>query len=317
MIAQRSLKIEWPTSWQDYELLDSGNQQRLERFGRYTLVRPEPHALWAPKWPKKRWYNADARFEQKKGEADQGLWLVERPLPEQWIIAYGKLRFYARLTPFRHTGIFPEQAVNWAWCADLIKQRSKKVRVLNLFAYTGIASLSAAAAGAEVTHVDASRPAMNWARENQRLSGLQDKPIRWLVDDVVKFVKREVRRGSKYDGIILDPPAFGRGPKGEIWRFSDSMPKLMKELTKVMSKQPLFVLINAYAISDSATVLQNLLADMMSPHQGQLEAGELALKESSGGRLLSTSIFARWSENLCEAERKGENGPHPQPLPQY
>ena len=160
--------------------------------------------------------------------------MVERPLPEQWIIAYGKLRFYARLTPFRHTGIFPEQAVNWAWCADLIKQRSKKVRVLNLFAYTGIASLSAAAAGAEVTHVDASRPAMNWARENQRLSGLQDKPIRWLVDDIVKFVKREVRRGSKYDGIILDPPAFGRGPKGEIWRFSDSMPKLMKELTKVM-----------------------------------------------------------------------------------
>lgn len=297
MIGQSSLKIEWPTGWKDYELIDSGNQERLERFGRYTLVRPEPHALWAPRLSKKVWRKADARFERSKG--DQGRWLAERSLPEQWEVGYDGLRFYARLSAFRHTGIFPEQAVNWAWCADLIKRRgkNKKVRVLNLFAYTGLATLSAAAAGAKVTHVDASRPAMNWARENQRLSGLKEKPIRWLVDDVMKFVKREVRRGSKYEGIILDPPAFGRGPKGEIWRFSDSMPKLMKEVSKLVSDQPLFVLINAYAISDSATVLQNMLAETMSGYTGKLEAGELALKERGAQRLLSTSIFARWSDS--------------------
>ncbi len=297
MFEQQSLQLVWPTEWKDYQLLDSGNQQRLERFGRFLLARPDPHALWEPTLSKKRWYQADARFEQKKGQAEQGFWVTEKPLPEQWTITYGDLRFHARLTPFRHTGIFPEQAANWEWCSNLIKGRKTKARVLNLFAYTGIASLSAAAAGAEVTHVDASRPAMNWARENQRLSKLQDKPIRWLVDDVVKFVKREVRRGSKYDGIILDPPAFGRGPKGEIWRFSDSMPILMKEVSQLLSKKPLFVLVNAYAISDSATVLHNLLAHTMSSHKGQIEAGELALKEKHGKRLLSTSIFARWSNS--------------------
>jgi 23S rRNA (cytosine1962-C5)-methyltransferase len=288
------LIVEWPTTWQDYELIDSGHQQRLERFGGITIVRPEPHALWAPKLSQKEWRRADVYFERHKAQGAEGHWRAQHPLKEPWVVRYGKLRFEARLTPFKHTGIFPEQAVHWEWCAGLIQQRRKSVRVLNLFGYTGIATLSAAAAGAKVTHLDASRPAMNWARKNQRLSGLEDKPIRWLIDDAIKFVKREVRRNSKYDAFILDPPAFGRGPKGEIWRFSDSIPELMQYLAQLVSKEPLFVLINAYAIPESATVLHNLLADMMAPHPGQIEAGELALKERDGDRLLSTSIFARW-----------------------
>jgi 23S rRNA (cytosine1962-C5)-methyltransferase len=214
-------------------------------------------------------------------------------IEEPWTMRYGDLRFHARLTPFKHTGLFPEQAVNWEWCADLIRRRGTP-RVLNLFGYTGLATLSAAATGAQVTHVDASRPAMTWARENQRLSNLDDKPIRWLIEDAMKFVRREVRRGSQYDGVILDPPAFGRGPKGEIWRFSESTPEMLAEVAKILTPRPLFVLVNAYAVSDSATVLYNMLSEITGPFGGELEAGELALKEESGGRLLSTSIFARW-----------------------
>lgn len=294
MTAPGTLTVEWPTQWEEYELIDSGDGQRFERFGRYTLVRPEPHALWAPRLSKEEWYGADVRFEVGEG-GDQGSWLAERPLPESWVVRYGELSVLARLTPFRHTGIFPEQAVNWEWCAGLIRQREAP-RVLNLFGYTGIATLSAAAAGARVTHVDASRPSMTWARENQSRSGLDDLPIRWLIDDAMKFVKREVRRGSQYEGIIMDPPAFGRGPKGEIWRFSESFPELLELVGEILSERPLFLLVNAYAISDSATVLGNMLADLMARPRGTVEAGELALREQNEGRLLSTSIFARWSE---------------------
>lgn len=295
MAGKLTLSVEWPTTWRDYELLDSGNEQRLERFGPYTLVRPEPHALWQPRLSGDVWQQATFRF-MRFGEQGEGRWVGSRPTDEPWEMRYGNLRFLARPTPFKHTGIFPEQAVNWEWCTKLIRQRQRTPRILNLFGYTGIATLAAAAAGAQVTHVDASRPTMTWARENQQLSGLEDKPIRWLIDDVMKFVKREVRRGAQYEGIILDPPGFGRGPKGEVWRFSESVPELLTELTHLISPEPLFVLINAYAISDSATVLANLLAELMAPHGGTIQAGELALKERSAGRLLSTSIFARWSE---------------------
>lgn len=292
---QPRLTLAWPTTWQDYDLLDSGDGARLERFGPYTIVRPEPHALWRRRLPERQWQGADARFERFSDLPEgQGQWLKERAIKEPWEMRYGDLRFHARLTPFKHTGLFPEQAVNWEWCAALIQQRAAP-RVLNLFGYTGLATLSAAAAGAQVTHVDASRPAMTWARANQQLSGLDDKPIRWLIDDAMKFVKREVRRGAQYDGIILDPPAFGRGPKGEIWRFSESTPELLGEVAQILSPEPLFVLVNAYAVSDSATVLHNLLDDMLRPLGGTLEAGELALREQGGGRLLATSIFARWS----------------------
>ncbi len=281
-----------PTTWQDYALLDSGNGQRLERFGSYTLMRPEPHALWQPTLDESEWEAAQIRYVRDSGE--QGQWAGHR-LPREWTLRYDALRFSCRLTPFRHTGVFPEQAVNWDWCGNLIRQRSEGVRVLNLFGYTGLATLAAAAAGATVTHVDASRPAMTWARENQSLSGLDAAPIRWLIEDVAKFVKREVRRGSQYDGIILDPPAFGRGPKGEIWRFADDVPALMDDLRHLLTPKPLFLLLNAYAINDSASVLANLVAQTVAPHQGIIEAGELALQEETGGRYLFTSLFARWS----------------------
>jgi len=289
-----SLQLLSPTTWRDYALLDSGNGQRLERFGNYTLIRPEPHALWRPALDPAEWEDATIQYVRDGGE--QGQW-VGNPLPREWTLRYNDLRFSCRLTPFRHTGLFPEQATNWEWCAKLIRQRSEGVRVLNLFGYTGLATLAAAAAGATVTHVDASRPAMTWARDNQSLSGLDSAPIRWLIEDVAKFVKREVRRGSHYDGIILDPPAFGRGPKGEIWRFSDDVPALMDDLRQLLTPRPLFVLLNAYAINDSASVLANLVAQTVAPHEGILEAGELALQEESAGRYLFTSLFARWSTN--------------------
>lgn len=290
-----SLSLLAPTTWEEYALLDSGNGQRLERFGKYTLIRPEPHALWQPALDTSEWDAATIRYLREGGE--QGQWVGNR-LPHEWTLRYQALRFSCRLTPFRHTGLFPEQAVNWEWCGDLIRQRRKDadgVKVLNLFGYTGLATLAAAAAGATVTHVDASRPAMTWARENQNLSGLEAAPIRWLIEDVAKFVKREVRRGSQYDGIILDPPAFGRGPKGEIWRFADDVPALLDDLRQLLTPRPLFLLLNAYAINDSASVLANLVAQTVAPHEGKVEAGELALQEQSTGRYLFTSLFARWS----------------------
>lgn len=293
----------WPTTWKEYELLDSGDGQRLERFGPYRLARPDPNALWAPHLPADAWQAADAFFD---GARDEQPWVTRRHIAEPWAMAYDGLQFEARLTPFKHTGLFPEQAVNWEWCAELIRARvaqGGEARVLNLFAYTGLASLSAALAGAQVTHVDASRPAMNWARANQRLSGLEQLPIRWLIDDVLKFVRREVRRENVYEGIILDPPAFGRGPKGEIWRFSEGYPELMRELASLISPQPLFLLVNAYAITESALVLRNVLEQTLGDRGGMLEAGELALRESGpGGRLLPTSLFARWA---AETSREG------------
>ncbi len=286
------LKIFWPTTWDEYELLDSGNGMRFERFGPYTLVRPDPNALWQPQLSGREWEQADATFDVSR-EGDN--WVQRRTVKEPWPMRYGEFTFEARLTPFKHTGLFPEQAVNWEWCAEQIRRRAGEVSVLNLFAYTGLATLSAAAAGAQVTHVDASRPAMNWARTNQRLSDMEALPIRWLIDDVVKFVKREVRRGSRYDGIILDPPAFGRGPKGEIWRFSEGFPALMQEIAPLLSERPLFLLVNAYAITESALVIRNILEQTVAGHPGTVEAGELALRERGPqGRLLPTSLFARW-----------------------
>ena len=297
MSGRRALSVYWPTTWKEYELVDSGGGMRLERYGPYTIARPEPHALWSPRLPEERWRAADARFERFNDLPEgQGQWMRARRMDEAWPIRHGALRFNARLTPFKHTGIFPEQAVNWEWCGALIGQR-REPRVLNLFGYTGIASLAAAAAGARVTHVDASRPSTTWARENQRLSGLEDRPIRWLLDDALKFLRREVRRGSRYEGIILDPPAFGRGPKGEVWRFVEGIGEMLALVSQLLSDEALFLLVNAYAISDSATVLGNLLEEAIGERGGTHEAGELALRESGpGGRLLSTSIFARWSD---------------------
>jgi len=300
----KSMDILTPSNWTDYELLDSGNGKRLERFGKYILVRPDPQILWKPKLHPTEWDKVDAVFE--RSSEDKGNWDIKTEIPEKWEMDYKNLKFYAKLTPFKHTGVFPEQSVQWDFIQNVIlnavknlkdpsvspQDDNKRPRILNLFAYTGIATLAAAEAGAKVTHVDASKSTIAWARENQTLSGLEDKPIRWILDDTLKFVEREVRRNAKYDGIIMDPPAFGHGPTGGMWKFNDNFPQLLNACKQLLSDQPLFILINAYAISSSSLMLENVLQDLNL--NGRIEVGELALKEKESNRLLSTGIFGRW-----------------------
>lgn len=274
------------SGWEDYELLDSGDGYRLERFGAYSIAKPDPQAIWQRRLSSEKWLAADAIYE-KDG------WIRRRVVPEQWLLTYKNISFHARLTPFKHTGIFPEQHLHWDFISRSITESKREIKVLNLFGYTGLATLIAAAAGAHVTHVDASKPAIAWARENQAASKLEDKPIRWILDDAVKFVQREVRRGNTYEGIIMDPPVYGHGPTGEIWDFPKSFPELLKLCSQVLSPQPLFVIANAYAISASALMLESVMRDSLKT--GTIEVGELALKERGFERLLSTGIFARWS----------------------
>jgi 23S rRNA (cytosine1962-C5)-methyltransferase len=289
------MKILSTAGWSEYELLDSGNGLRLERFGTYRLVRPDPQIIWRPKLDQKEWLNVDAVFDSEEKK-----WIVKNKMPDKWLLHYKDVAFYAKLSPFKHTGIFPEQIVQWDWVEKKIKDvrlknKERKVTVLNLFGYTGISSLVAASAGAKVTHIDASRPTIGWARENQAASKLEDKPIRWILEDAIKFVQREVRRGVEYDGIIMDPPVYGHGPDGEKWDFNESFPKLLSLCRAVLSDKPIFILINAYAISSSAIMLENVLADYVLDLGGTTEVGELALIEKSKKRILSTGIFARWS----------------------
>ena len=276
--------------WEDYELLDSGNGYRLERFGRYTIAKPDPQAIWQPRLSESDWGKADAKFE--KAEGKEG-WVKKTEIPEKWLLRYKGLSFYAKLTPFKHTGVFPEQQLHWDWMQGKIAARKEQSSVLSLFGYTGIASLVAAGAGGKVTYVDASRPAIGWARENQEASNLEEKPMRWILDDATTFVEREIRRGNKYDAIIMDPPIYGHGPDGKVWDFPKSFPELVRLCSEVLSQKPLFVIVNAYAISASALMLENVLQDYLKT--GKTEVGELVLEEKSAKRLLSTGIFARWS----------------------
>jgi len=282
--------------WKDYELLDSGRGARLERYGPYTFVRPEHQAVWQPVLTQERWSNAHAIF-QATGEESGGHWKFNRPVVPTWVMNYKGLRFRAHASASRHMGIFPEQASHWDWIGEQIQQAQRPIHVLNLFGYTGLASLAAAQAGAAVTHVDASKKAITQGRENQALSDLEDKPIRWLVDDAFKFVKREVRRGNHYDGIILDPPKFGRGPQGQVWELFESLPALLADCRLLLSQQPLFVVLTAYAIRASALSVYYGVQEMVAGLGGMLTTGELALVERSRGRLLSTAIFTRWSTN--------------------
>jgi 23S rRNA (cytosine1962-C5)-methyltransferase len=283
-------------AWTDYELLDSGDGRKLERYGAYRLIRPEPQAMWSPALGEAAWGAAHATFQPTQEESG-GHWRVDHPVAPEWQMRYGALQFTARLTAGRHLGVFPEQACHWDWTAELIKKAERPVQVLNLFGYTGLATLAAAAAGALVTHIDASKKSVSWARENQALSELEARPVRWIVDDALKFVQREGRRGVKYEGIILDPPKFGRGPKGEVWEFFDLFPRLMAACRDILSPQPLFLVVTAYAIRASALSIYHLLKDTTGDLGGQVTAGELALQESSAGRLVSTAIFARWQAN--------------------
>jgi 23S rRNA (cytosine1962-C5)-methyltransferase len=278
-----------PTHWRDYELLDSGDELRLERFGAYTLARPDPEVLWRKRLPAAEWDKADATF--RYGEPER--WHKRKPIPEKWLMHYDDLAFYAQLTPFKHTGVFPEQAALWDWMRAKIRGAHRPINVLNLFGYTGLAALSCASAGAKVTYVDASRGVLEWARANQAASQLSNKPIRWILDDALKFVKREIRRKAEYDAIVMDPPSFGRGPKGEVWKLSESLPALLHECAALLSDEPLFLTITAYAIEASALALGNVLADALASSQG-ISVGELVLQERNNGRRLSTAIFARW-----------------------
>ncbi|MCX6782466.1 MAG: class I SAM-dependent methyltransferase [Candidatus Levybacteria bacterium] len=281
------MKILSTPGWTDYELLDSGNCLRLERFGKYIVVRPDPQIIWKPSLDSEIWKNYDFLFNENG-------WLNKNKNFTKWKMIYKNISFFAKLSPFKHTGIFPEQHLQWDFIDRKIKETSRPVNVLNLFAYTGIASLIAAAAGASVTHVDASSPSITWAKENQSLSSLINKPIRWILDDAIKFVEREIRRGIKYDGIIMDPPVYGHGPSGEKWDFNKSFPILLESCRKVLSDSPIFIIINAYAISSSSIALENMLMDLNLG--GVIESGELVIEQKDSNRLLSTGIYARWSK---------------------
>ncbi|HNA87973.1 MAG TPA: class I SAM-dependent methyltransferase [Anaerolineales bacterium] len=287
--------------WQDYELLDSGDGLKLERFGKYTFARPESQAMWSRALPQSEWDNAHGVFIPS-GEESGGHWQLKKRVDEQWVMSYpllsnGTLRFNVMTTPGRHLGVFPEVASHWDVMADSIQKAGTKPNVLNLFGYTGLATLAAAAAGASVTHVDASKKSVAWARENQELSGLSDRPIRWIVEDALKYVQREAKRGMKYDGVILDPPKFGRGPKGEVWEVYKSLPNLLEEIRKCLSDHPLFVIITVYAVRASAIHIAQATAEMMQKYKGKLESGELVTREKSKNRLLSQAVFARWSSS--------------------
>jgi 23S rRNA (cytosine1962-C5)-methyltransferase len=296
MTSGPALNLLLSPDWQDYELLDSGDGARLERFGPYTFIRPEHQAVWSPALARKDWDNAHAVFLPTSEESG-GQWKIRKTVQSVWRMRYKRLTFQAHLSSSRHIGVFPEQASHWDWIVEQIQSVKRPVNVLNLFGYTGLATLTAAQAGARVTHVDASKKTISEAQENQVLSGLTEKPIRWIVDDALKFVKREVRRGMQYDGLILDPPKFGRGPKGEVWEFFKMLPVLLSECHPLFGSQPLFLVITAYAIRASSLTLYYAVQEMMKNYQGELTAGELALEEQSAGRLISMAIYTRWTSN--------------------
>lgn len=276
----------------DYELIDSGNGKKLERYGGIVMDRPDPQALWQPLKDRTVWNRANAVF-MREGKSTK--WHTDKTVPTSWNINFDNLVFEIRPTSFKHTGIFPEHRENWKWMRSLIKKSKRPIKVLNLFGYTGGASLACAQAGAEVVHIDGSKMAIGWAKKNQELSGLEEKPIRWILDDAILFLKREAKRGNKYDGIVMDPPAFGRGPKGEVWKIEEQFEELMKLSKAVLSDAPLFFLINGYASGYSPIAYQNNLADLLQKYGGATETGELAIQEAGTGRLLPCGIFARWS----------------------
>jgi 23S rRNA (cytosine1962-C5)-methyltransferase len=280
--------------WSDYALVDSGSGRKLERYGPHMVVRPEPQCLWRPALAADAWDGADAVFDPE-GEDDVGRWRFAGAPLAPFELGWRDVRFWGRFTPFRHLAFFPEQAANWDWLDQCVRTSGKPLKILNLFGYTGVASLVCAAAGAGVTHVDASKRAVGWARENAELSGLADRPVRWLTEDARKWVQREARRGALYDGIVLDPPKFGRGPGGEVWRLLDDLPELIAGCAALLSPDASFLLINAYAERLSGLALAGLLGQALAGRGGAIDWGELALIEQGGARGIGVSFFARWS----------------------
>ena len=303
---QQLLSLITSSSWQDYELLDSGNLRKFERFGAHKFIRPEPQAMWHPRIDAGNW-QADGIFvpgklgknDQEEGEG--GGWQLSKELPASWQLRYQSLRFLARPTPFRHLGFFPDQSPHWLWASKKIQRfiqlptNNDPPKILNLFGYSGLASLHAAYNGASVTHVDASKKAINYAFENRNLSSLQHLPIKFITDDAIKFVQREIRRNNKYDAVILDPPKYGRGPNGEKWELFKDLPSLLTLIPQVLSTNPTFVILNSYAIRCSYLSLHHALKEVMQNFPGQVHSGELSIKEKqSNPRQISTAIFARW-----------------------
>jgi len=280
----------------DYELIDSGNEEKLERWGKYVLRRPDPQALWNKSLSEIEWKKADLVFD-----GDRKTWKKKNEsMQNEWQISFGDLKFNIKPTAFKHTGVFPEQEMNWEFIKSKVESRKSKgrnetIKVLNLFGYTGGATIAALSAGADVTHVDGSKASVAWAKENAILSGLDKKPVRWIIDDARKFVMREIKRGVKYDGIIMDPPSFGRGGKGEIWKIETDFLKLIDDCSKILSDNPLFFIVNGYAAGYSSQAYYNALLPVMKKYGGEFEIGELTIEESKGGRLLPAGIFARWS----------------------
>ena len=273
--------------WDDWGLIDSGGGQKLERYGTYKVVRPEPQAMW--RRADEQW-NADATFMPGSDEEGGGRWVQHRSVPRQWELSRGDVRFHASLTPFRHLGFFPDMAPQWDW----MRERSADAEVLNLFGYTGVGTLQLSDAGARMVHVDASKKSVEHGKENARLSRMDDRPIRWIVDDATKFTAREVRRGRGYDGILLDPPKFGRGPDGEVWRLEEDLAPLLGDCRKLLNENSRFLVLTVYAVRMSAIAIGELVTQTFADLGGSVEFGEMSVREKSRGLLLPTAIFARW-----------------------
>ena len=293
--AQRAPLILTLEAGPDYTLIDSGGGEKLEQYGPLRIIRPEGQAIWRKRLGPEEWAKADAVFTGDTEEEGVGRWHFPRqPLGETWPMRHDGLDYLGRFTSFRHVGVFPEQATHWRHMETLIGEARRPVKVLNLFGYTGLASLVAARAGAAVTHVDASKKAIGWARENQERAGLQNRPIRWICEDAMRFVRRELRRGNRYEIILLDPPAYGRGPNGEKWQIFEDLPEMVELCRELLSAHALALVLTVYSIRASFYLPHTLLADAFATAGGVIESGELTLREQSGGRLLSTSLFSRW-----------------------
>ncbi len=282
-------------NWKDYEILDMANGEKLERWKDVILVRPDPQIIWKNKSFPNKWKNANAKY--KRSSSGGGQWEYNKNIPSSWKIKYKDLTFNIKPMGFKHTGLFPEQAFNWDWMIDKIKSEKRPIKVLNLFAYTGGATVACSYAGASVCHVDSSKGMVTYAKENIQASGLQDRPVRYIVDDVVKFVNREIRRGNKYDAIIMDPPSYGRGTNGEVWKFEENISDLIELCIKVMSDDPLFFLINSYTTGISSTVLENLLSLYIpKKYNGKFSSGEVGLPMKDSKLILPCGIYGRWEK---------------------
>ena len=284
--------MELAKNWKEYEILDMANGEKLERWGNFTLVRPDPQIIWKERTFPSKWQKANAIYRRSKKGG--GGWDFKTKLPEAWQIKYGDLTFNIKPMGFKHTGLFPEQAVNWEWMIKKIRTAKRPIKVLNLFAYTGGATVACLYAGGAVCHVDSSKGMVAWAKENVISSNLKDRPVRYIVDDVIKFVQREIRRGNKYDAIIMDPPSYGRGASGEVWQFEENISDLVNLCTQILTDKPLFFLINSYTTGISAEVLSNILKINLKKYKGRITAGEIGLPMKDSELVLPCGIYGRW-----------------------